>query len=431
MTKDLTVFKLSTLASSLTGKEVALLVIDYYLREEKEGKDYTDEVKTIASTITYSNPSRKAEYVFYYEMWRNCGFFSLDLQTCLLNLEINTWKLETIKQLILESCSKLLFSRFVNMLPKYLTIEQYDDLYKRCKISILAEQLPLETAAEFEAFSRLKKEGLIPDNASYGIDDVFGDNKDLIDTFEKYISKTLRVLEEDLTKGLLEEVKVKDKIGWYHSGEEYIGQRGITGESWYKYDKKLDRGYNEIVDSKEQLIESYEGEMAVVSGTAARMFNEGGKICWAEKNRQDLASGIQKGMSLSLQDGVVVLDPTVESSLEKLVEWVNAGIQKSTNHQEVLKRIQTNIFNNKIELGGVSVGRAADIINNPKEVMDQLIEQALHSFELFVTATKPKLKNVDKLKIKVDPSPDEDFVNKQIKMLTDLAERESGYRRPM
>jgi len=220
MTKDLTISKLASLANTLTGKEVALLVIDYYLRGDKEGKDYTDEVKTIVSTINYSNPNRRSEYIFYYELWRTCGFYSLDLQTNIMNLEIYSWKLEFIKQLVFESCTKYLFSRFMNMLPKYYTQEQFNELYEKCKERIFAEQLPVETVAEYEAFHALKRDKLIPEKAYYGIDDVFGDDKNLEDKFEKYIDENLNTLEDSIKRGLLKEVKVTDRIGWYHSGED-------------------------------------------------------------------------------------------------------------------------------------------------------------------------------------------------------------------
>jgi len=428
MAKKLTTSKLASLAKSLTGKEAALLVIDYQLRGEKEKKDYSDEVETIVSTITYNDVDRRQEYIFYYDMWRNCGFYSLDLQTNLMNLEIYAWKLEAIKQLVYDSCFKYMFSRFMNMLPKYYTKEQHHKLYNKCRKKMLEEQLPIESTAEHEAFTKLKKEKLVSEDAYYGVDDVFEGNKELKKTFTKYIGEMQKLLESAIKEGLLMEVEVKDKTGWYHSGEDYIGSRGITGESWYDYDKKLDKGFNAMIDDKGKLVEFYEGECAIARGMAGNVFKEDNGVCWAEKRRMEMITGIREGLSVVIKDNIVSYDKIVGPTLEKMTEWINDCIQQAVNHWEVLKKVQEEIFDNKIKLGDNSVEKAPNVIGKPKEVMDKLIDHTLRSLEMSIISKKPKLKNAKKLQIITDPKPDKTFVEEQFKWLISMAERESGYK---
>ena len=55
MARNFNTTKLAALAKSLTGKEAAFLVIDYQIRSEKEKRDYSNEIKTIVSSINYND----------------------------------------------------------------------------------------------------------------------------------------------------------------------------------------------------------------------------------------------------------------------------------------------------------------------------------------------------------------------------------------
>ena len=433
MAKDLTPSKLSSLAKTLSGKEAALLVIDYHIRGEKEKKDYSDEVKTISSTITYSDTHRRQEYIFYHDMWRNCGFYSLDLQTSVMNLEIYAWKLEAIKQVMYDNGFKYMLARFMNMLPRYLTQKQFDELYLKCREKMLAEQLPVECVAQYEAFQTLKKERLVPENVHLGVDDVFSGNQKLEDTFDEYTDKTVKVLEADFKKGLLKEIKVRDKAGWYHNGEEYIGSRGISGDSWYKYDKKLDTGYNEMIDDKGKLVEFYEGEVAIAQGMAANMSAKDEGVCWGEHRRKDMIESIQKDLSLDfdVQDKLITFDELFDPMLQTLTEWTNDCTQQSINIWEVLKKAQREVFDDKIELDTFLADKAKESIKRPKEVMDSLLEHIKDILNFFSMEDRPKIKNEDKYQIITDPKPDETFVEEQFRLLIGMAEKESGYKYKM
>lgn len=428
MAKDLTPSKLSSLAKTLSGKEAALLVIDYHIRGEKEKKDYSDEVKTISSTITYNDTHRRQEYIFYHDMWRNCGFYSLDLQTNVMNLEIYAWKLEAIKQVMYDNGFKYMLSRFMNMLPRYLTQKQFDELYLKCREKMLAEQLPVECVAQYEAFQILKKERLVPKNAHLYVDDVFSGNQKLEDTFDKYIDKAVEVLEADIKEGLLKEIKVSDKAGWYHNGDEYIGSRGISGDSWYSYDKKLDTGYNEMIDDRGKLVEFYEGEVAIAQGMAANLSTKYKGVCWAEDRRKDMIESIQKDLSFDMKGKVISFDEVFGPMLQTLTQWTNESTQQAVNIWEVLKKAQREVFDDKIKLDTFIAAKATESIKRPKEVMASLLEHIKDILNFFSMEDRPKIKNEDKYQIIIDPIPDETFVEEQFKSLIEMAERESGYK---
>ncbi len=431
MAKDLTPSKLSSLAKTLSGKEAALLVIDYHIRGEKEKKDYSDEVKTISSTITYSDTHRRQEYIFYHDMWRNCGFYSLDLQTNVMNLEIYAWKFEAIKQVMYDNGFKYMLSRFMNMLPRYLTQEQFDELYLKCREKMLAEQLPIECVAQYEAFQILKKEKLVPENVHLWVDDVFSDNQKLEDAFDEHIDKAIKVLEADIKKGLLKEIKVSEKAGWYHNGDEYIGSRGISGDSWYSYDKKLDTGYNEMIDDKGKLVEFYEGEVAIAQGMAANLSTKYKGACWAEDRRKDMIESIQKDLSFDMKGKVISFDEVFGPMLQTLTKWTNESTQQAVNIWEVLKKAQREVFDDKIELDTFIADKAKESIKRPKEVMGSLLEHIKDILNFFSMEDRPKIKNEDKYQIITDPAPDERFVEEQFRSLVEMAERESGYKYKM
>ncbi len=118
MVRDLSVSKIKAIGRSLTGKEAALLIIDYELRERDTGKSYKSEVDALVSSVKYAKDYKQTnECVFYYEMWKNVGFYCLDLQTCLMDIEINTWKLVSFQMLITESAIKHQISKSVNRFP--------------------------------------------------------------------------------------------------------------------------------------------------------------------------------------------------------------------------------------------------------------------------------------------------------------------------
>lgn len=105
MPKDFPQSKLAALVSGLSGKEAALLHINYLLDEEKNSVSYTNETETISSTVerTFLSEQRH-DYIAYYNLFINTGLFSLDLQTLRLQLSITNSNLAHLRSVILWSC---------------------------------------------------------------------------------------------------------------------------------------------------------------------------------------------------------------------------------------------------------------------------------------------------------------------------------------
>jgi hypothetical protein len=105
MAKDFSTSKLSALVSGLTGKEAALLQINYMLDEEKTGIDYKNETDVISAAVE-KLLSREQQYDFfrYYNLFIYTGLFSLDLQSLRFQLNIINANLANLHTMILWSC---------------------------------------------------------------------------------------------------------------------------------------------------------------------------------------------------------------------------------------------------------------------------------------------------------------------------------------
>ncbi len=428
MVRDLSTSKIMALGRSLTGKEAALLIIDYEIREKDTGKSYKSEIDALVSSVKYAkDPKQTNECIFYHELWKNVGFYCLDLQTCLMDIEINTWKLTSFQMLITECAIKHELNKAVNKLPGFLTIEDFEAKYEECKKDRFEEILPLETIVEHEAFQKLKVDGLIDSNSIYGIDDVFSDNKDLEAKWFGYLDQLLAKYEDDIKCGILIEGKVTEKGGWYHSGEKYIDQRGITGESWYRYSKKLDEGFNKSIDDKEKLVDFYNGTFAIAKGSSAYK-REGAQQCAGETARQFIKDVLQHGQCLSEKSGVITLDVDVKTGMEIIISRMNKRIVEVKNYQEVIKRLQSHIYGDIIQLGDFTTAKIESILDNATCPITETKKQLLRLFMPFSFSKEPKLLGFENLDVKIDPLPEEKVVEEHYNWLLDLAEKESGYR---
>lgn len=428
MVRDLSVSKIMALGRSLTGKEAALLIIDYELRERDTGKSYKSEIDALVSSVKYARDSKQThECIFYYEMWKNVGFYCLDLQTCLMDIEINTWKLVSFQMLITESAIKHEISKSVNRLPGFLTNEEFEAIYNDCKNDRFEEIIPLDALADHEAFQKLKNEGLVGDDACYGIHDVFSDNESLEKKWSEYRKQLLEEYELGINNKQLVEDKVSEKGGWYHAGEKYLDQKGITGESWYFYDKKLDKGFNESIDNKERLVDFYHGGFAIAKGSAAYK-RENAEHCAGEADRRWVKDILKEGCCLTEKLGVITLDKDIQVGIEFLVERINKRIKEVKSYQEVINRLQKNMFGDTIKLGDVTVDRVSTTIETATRPIEQTREQLLNLFKPFTFGKEPRLQGFENLVINKNPELDTKTVEEQYIWLLDLAEKESGYR---
>src|SRR3990167_8703063 len=203
MSGDLTNSKLAELTESLSGKDCALLVIGYFLQEEKDGKEYREEIKTIAACISpYGNDRKRQEYLFYYELWYNLRMFELDLQTCMLDLQCMDKQLQGIALALVHDAvnyHNLLLFRWT---PKIITEKQFEDLYNKERTARLTEILPLAEVARYEAFFRLRNAGYFPKD-SYLDKVVDDDNK-----WKQAFAEELTCLKTAVKNGKLKLAKV-------------------------------------------------------------------------------------------------------------------------------------------------------------------------------------------------------------------------------
>lgn len=428
MVRDLSISKIMALGRSLTGKEAALLIIDYELRERDTGKSYKSEIDALVSSVKYARDSKQtSECIFYYEMWKNVGFYCLDLQTCLMDIEINTWKLVSFQMLITECAIKHELNKSVNRLPGFLTQEEFESKYNECKKDRFKEIIPLEVLAEHEAFHHLKADGLVENDAFYGIHDVFSDNKALETKWNEYRKQLLSEYDKAISDGILIEDQVNEKGGWYHAGEKYLGQRGITGESWYLYKNKFDKGFNKSIEEKERLVDFYYGNFAVAKGSSAYK-KEDSKHCAGEAAKQFIIDVLQHGQCLSESMGVITLDEDIKCGLEIIIGRINKRIIEVKNYQEVIRRLQSNLYGDTIQLGDYTIARIESTLENATNPIAQTKEQLLKLFTPFSFSKEPRLQGFDNLDIKIDSLPEEKVVEEHFNWLLDLAEKESGYR---
>ncbi len=222
MSKDLPPAKLASLAESLSGKECALLAIEYDNKEKKDDKSYKEEIKTIAATISpYSNDNKRQEYVFYWTLWSNLCFIGLDLQTNMLLLRVIYRQLGTARSIFVSSCLIHHIYLTFRWMPKIYTSDQFEQTYKKLREEHLAQVLPLTQVARHETFLKLQQDGFLDkDDESEGV----------IDWYEKDSDKTLEELIKEQAKEIkdyLDDDEKAKKRGAISVGEdihtEYVG----------------------------------------------------------------------------------------------------------------------------------------------------------------------------------------------------------------
>lgn len=136
-------------------------------------------------------------------------------------------------------------------------------------------------------------------------------------------------------------------------------------------------------------------------------------------------------MDFDVNKKLITIDELFDPMLQTLVEWTNDCTQQAINIWEVLKRVQRELFDDKIEIDTFVADKSKESIKRPKEVMDSLLKNTKSILNFFSTKDIPTIKNEDKYQIIVDPKPDENFVMEQFKSLIEMAERESGYKYKM
>jgi len=161
MAKSLSISKLASLSKGLSGKERALLVIDFQTKATSEDKSYKTEIDTVLASFGFGDNEKLKEYLFYYHMWHNLLFYSLDLQTALMNIEIYNWRITTIQMYLLHAGEKHEFSKMMNHIPTFYTEDEFAKVYEDCKKKRFEEVLPLDSIIKYETFTLLQNQGFI------------------------------------------------------------------------------------------------------------------------------------------------------------------------------------------------------------------------------------------------------------------------------
>ncbi len=424
MTQDLSLSKLAELTKSISAKECALLVIGYYQQEKKDGKEYKEEIKTIVSTISpYASDSKRKEYVFYYKLWCSLGLFELDLQTCILDLQIMANQLDSISLALVHDVVNYHNLVIFRWMPKILTEKKFEDTYNKEREKRTSETLPIGQVAKYEAFHKLQKEGY------YSKDDYLEviDNKD-----EKFKSE-VRIQEETLRRsidmGLLKSAKVKEKFGWYHNGEEYVGQDGISAQSWYNHLDKLDQDFNSHLDNIGEFVEWETGRYAVAKeGSLLARLNKS-NIPEGEEARQFLEKRLRNILMMK-EEGTVLnfadeyYRDLILSRLKDTQEW----IQRLINHIEVVSRIELEIFGREVSVSDLK-NRARSLIARTVEKQNNLIPELLNGYNVLRKNTKLTFTFKDAMKytLQAELQPEQVWVDDTIGQLIEIANDESGF----
>ena len=424
MSSDLTNSKLAELAKSLSGKECALLVVGYYQQEEKDGKDYREEIKTIAACISpYGDDRKRKEYIFYYELWFNLRMFELDLQTCMLDLQCMDRQLQGIALALIHEAvnyHNLLLFRWT---PKIFTEKQFEDLYNKERATRLAEVLPLTEAARYEAFFRLRKAGYFP-KGSY-LDKVDEDDN----KWKLAVVEELTRLKTAVKNGKLKQAKVSSDFGWYHNGKVYIGQDGIVAQSWYSYHEKLDKDFNAHIDNQGELVEWENGRYAVAKeGTLLSKINKS-NLPDGEDHRVQFEKRLEN--ILMIKEENLVLDfeqddykQLIFLRLKDAQEW----IQRLINHIEVTIKIENEIFGKEVSSNNLQ-DKAKNIIAQTVEGQNESIPDLLSGYNILRKEAKNlyTFKDENRYKLSGDLKPEEEWIRETIGKLVEISNKESGY----
>ncbi len=351
---DLTLGKLSELTQSLSGKEAAKLVVNYSIKEDKEGdaKKYAAEVKTIVSAVSQYQAQEYNNYLKIYEV---VNMLVLDLQTAVLDLEITATSLEyygfVVFQLDIIAEGILRCIRFI---PKIVTEEDFEQLYLKRKEEMLGEVTPLVKVTEYETFHRLQKEGVFsredyPQETADWISSNTGKDKlskELLVKWSVTLKEEAEKIERLIKEGVLKEGPVVSDFGWYHNGANHKGTRGITIRSWYGYKDKWDKSVNEHIDNKARLVSSHEGEIALaLSDFAIYKSKERPDVCAGEYWRSSAIKFVEDIKPLSVKDNKLEFEHGGHQELIKLfARRFEDQYQHLLNYQALLVKIESEYF---------------------------------------------------------------------------------------
>lgn len=223
--------------------------------------------------------------------------------------------------------------------------------------------------------------------------------------------------------------QLTDTAGWYHNGQEFVGTEGITAQSWYDFQDKLDKKFNKHIDDKHELVEFCEGEFVVASGGGAGYVKEGETICSAEKTRLRVIEQLDDYQTVK-EDDEGYLDITSEDlklAFIARIEEAQKGIKRVKEHLEVIKRGKDELFDNVVEIADDLVREGEGLIQEVVEDQQETLDFVVKDFSLLAFFKDVKWKDEEKYKLNPDIEIDEEWIEKTIDDLISNANREGGY----
>lgn len=440
----------------------------------------------------YSSDIKRQEFMFYYNIGSNLDYFCLDLQTNMLVLKNLDKQLDRIRGLLTNSIMVSSILKGFRFIPKIVTEDEFEVLYQKVRGEFLSEVLSLQSVAQHEAFLSLKKEGYLTESDNFdscrmyfeerrgkskdqlvdervqqiykylqeseerqlrGVDTgegIYKDYKGLsledigdkirekenfniptpeeCQRWDEAIAQELRKLQQGIENGILKIGTVKDKGGWYHSGDKYIGAEGIISESWYNYSDKLGKDLNEFIDNKVDAVEFYEGEFVIAKGGFASYKGEGNSNCSAERSRLRVEENLKMFLLLNEEDGLVdISNPELKEAFVYWVEETQYRMQKLVNHIEVIKRVEEEILEGVVRMSDDLLERASSTISEVITIQEDSLSSILKYFRASAYFKPVDLKDLDKYKLIADIAPEEEWVNKTINYLVNITNKQSNY----
>ncbi len=475
---------LTSMTRNLTAKERAKMINVYFLKEDQDDKDYSNEIKKLKSNIPYH---QIPEHNFYMKILQLASFANMDLQTAYLHLELTGKQILIIDNNLLYETYHRHIKRLLKGIPKILTQQKYDKLHKKSKKDELDSVFGIESLAEHEAFAKLQSKGKInKDDYLYifseqlrksrmtdkeildekveqitkGIEklnlltkrnsslkEVYKDYSQYLDLspkeirskakeqidftrlepeviklWEKTVAEETKTLNKLVEKGVLKEKQVSEKSTWYGNADQK-GKSGITAESWYDYSDKKDKSFNEFIDNKNQLVECNYGQVAVLNSEYSVI-----------NNKKSIAKYLKQLELIKEKDKNLELKPEIfdalTSNITKFKKMFTKGLSliKAVNKIEKCYFDGDHILNKDNWFGKWLLKAGEEIVNNHNRIIKTIIND-YNSFNTDVKEiTFPK---IDQIKIKLPSSVKESTLKNDIDDIIQPAIKCSGFNPPI
>ncbi len=333
-------FSMNDISKVLTPKERAKLVSEYAIKEQKEGKSYEHEIEAVKAGIPNAQGN---EYNFYVSLVHTLQIvMDADLQTVTLFLQYFNAKLDTIYRLLRFSIVSDVLSLQLRWLPKVVTAEKFEQLYQKLRDEELSAVFSIESLAEQEALANLKSQGELQD---WHVDEVRAALRDGDFYFKKEwedeIVKQQKKIEQLIKEGLVEGKKVVTGEGYYSTKAE-IGKPGVTARSWYECTEKLDRDFNNFVDSKKELVHFCENDVAIDYSP----YFENNAEHTKERMKEIIGyfAFIKKEHGKDYFDVTLTLNPTLKEQMADIFSQIVTMRLKMEAYMDATKRIEDCYF---------------------------------------------------------------------------------------